>query len=97
MGNIETDILVASKPRKNPELALKQRGNTFLLFGKNGEHPLFEINQAGKMVWEGCDGKNTPHDISRVVHGMYTVSPHQAYVDCLYFLAHLKLKGAIKL
>ena len=97
LGHIEVDVLRKSKPRKLAEMATRRSGEAVTFFKKESARPLFEVNRTGKTIWEGCDGKNTPLDIAKIVSRTYQVDGHQAYVDCLFFLSVLNAKGAIQL
>ena len=96
LGNIELESMIRSTPRKNPAITWKQNGETTLLV-REGSHPLLEINRTGKMIWDACNGKNTPEDISEIVQRTFQVDTHKAYVDCLFFLRRLITRGAVQL
>jgi len=60
LGNIETEALIHSFPRRHPEIIYQQNGDTTLLVRRGSPRPLFEINGTGKVIWSGCDGRTTP-------------------------------------
>ncbi len=99
LWNIETDILERSRPLKHPSITHKTQGSTIRLYKEQkGElRPMCVMNQAGKIVLDWCNGKNTPRDIARLLQQHYQVTADEAYFDCLTFLAHLKKKGAIEI
>jgi len=97
--NLEAEILEKSRPTRHPSITCDTCGDTASLYmeTKGEARPMCSMNQVGKTIWEACDGKNSPRDISILVHNRYQVSSHEAYVDCLAFLARLKAMGAIQL
>lgn len=99
VGSLEMELLQESKPARHPSISWNTYGDRTRLHreSKGRARPMCSMNQAGKTIWEACNGKNTPRDISKLVHRRYRVSSHQAYVDCLAFLARLKTLGAIQL
>jgi len=99
MANIETDLLERSKPSKHPAVAWEHYGDGVRLYKKNQVKniPFCALNRVGKTIWEYCNGRNTPREISGLIHQKYLVSPQQAYAECLAFIAVLKTKGAVQL
>jgi hypothetical protein len=99
LGSLEIELLEKSRPSKQPSITWTTYGNRTRLYRVNSEKnsPICTMNQTGKAIWEACNGKNKPKDISKILHKKYLVSFHQAYVDCLAFLARLKRAGAIQL
>jgi hypothetical protein len=99
MANIETDLLKRSKPSKHPAVAWEHYGDGIRLYKKNQVKniPFCAMNRVGKTIWEYCNGKNTPWDISALIHHKYLVPHQQAYAECLAFIAALKTKGAVQL
>lgn len=99
LSGFEMELLEQSKPCKQPSITWTTHGNRTRLYRKNSEknRSMCTMNQVGKTIWEACNGKNSPRDISIMLHKKYLVSSHQAYVDCLAFLARLKTVGAIQL
>ena len=99
LGSLDMELLEKSMPSKKPSITWTTYGNRTRLYGKNNEkdRPICTMNQTGKTIWEACNGKNKPRDISKMLHEKYLVSLNQAYVDCLAFLARLKTLGAIQL
>jgi len=97
LDRIELDTLMNSTPRKSPSYVLRQRHNKIILLPKRRNHPSIQVNSTGKMIWDRCNGRNSPSEIAKAVCRIYDVDPHQADVDCLCFLATLSLKGAVQL
>jgi len=99
MANIETDLLERSKPSKHPAVAWEHYGDGVRLYKKNRVKniPLCAMNRVGKTIWEYCNGKNTPREISALIHHKYLVSRQHAYAECLAFIDALKTKGAVQL
>ena len=99
LANIETDLLERSRPSKHPLVTWEHYGDGIRLYGKQqGEtRPFCALNRVGKTIWEYCNGRNTPREISGLIHQKYLVSQQQAYVECLSFIAVLNTKGAIQL
>jgi hypothetical protein len=99
MANIETDLLERSKPSKHPAVAWEHYGDGIRLYKKNQvkNTPFCALNQVGKTIWEDCNGRNTPWEISKLIHQKYLVSRRQAYAECLAFIAVLNTKGAVQL
>jgi len=99
LGNLEIEILEESRPRRHPSISWNTHGDTTRLYrgGKGKTRPVYAMNQVGKTIWDGCNGENTPRDISKLVRQQYRVSSDQAYVDCLTFLGRLKSVEAIQL
>jgi len=98
LGNLEAEMLEASRSTRASSIVLKNHGDTTTLYekGDGKTRPLCSLNPTGRTIWERCNGKNTPRVISKLVHQEYSVSPHQAYLDCLTFLARLRTMGAIQ-
>jgi hypothetical protein len=99
LANIETDLLERSRPSMHPAVTWKHYGDGIRLYGKQqGEtRPFCALNRVGKTIWKYCNGKNTPREISELIHQKYLVSQQQAYAECLSFIAVLHTKGAIQL
>lgn len=97
LGSLEIEILEKSRPIRSPAITANSYGDKTTLSKKvkGKTHQICIMNQTGKTIWETCNGKNTPQDISELVFQKYLVSSHQAYVDCLAFLAWLKTMGAV--
>ena len=85
---IETDTLMQATPEKNSGMLLRRQ--------KENSQPVLQLNETGELIWELLDGNKTPLQISRYVCRYYQVEPHQAYVDCLCFIALLMRKGLIR-
>ena len=99
VGILEMELLEESKPTRHPSISWNIYGDRTRLYreSKGKTRPMCTMNQVGKTMWEACNGKNTPREISKLVHQQYWVSSHQAYVDCLAFLTQLKTVGVIQL
>ena len=96
---IEVDTLIRSTPIQKYDTFLERKNqqNQYVLFHEKTSRPVLEMNHTGQAVWNLCDGSRSPHEISRIIHQIYSVDPHEAYVDCLCFLAELSRKGLIQL
>lgn len=99
LGKIEAERWERSRPSRHPSFTWKSDKDTTCLFLKGAPdlRPLFTMNRVGRTIWEGCDGTNTPGEISKLIREKYLVSSRKADTDCLSFLAALKTKGAIRL
>jgi len=95
LNEIETDTLIRSTPKKTKGFYCRTEDGSSVLINENTPKPVCRLNKTGRFIWKLCDGSNNPYDLSRMVSRFYNVEPHQAYVDCLYFLATLRAKGAI--
>ena len=99
LGSLEMELLEKSRPSKQPSITWATYGNRTRLYNVNSEknYPICTMNKTGETIWSAINGRNTPRDISKLVHQEYRVSSHQAYVDCVTFLGHLNKMGAIRL
>jgi hypothetical protein len=97
IGNLEIDLLEKSKPTKDPSITWDTHGDETRLSreSRGKSRPICTMNHTGKVIWDSCNGENSPRDISQLIHQTYMVPAHQIYVDCLAFLALLKSVGAI--
>ena len=97
MRQMELQALQSSKPDRNPSMICRTLGEKTILYREKGgkREPLCGVNLMGKTIWEACDGKNSPKEISRMIHERHLVSKHRAWVDTLSFLWRLKEIGAI--
>jgi hypothetical protein len=97
LGQMELEILIASKPEKDPSVMCHNFGDTNTLCRLKGREtePVCRMNTVGKMIWEACDGKKRPKEISKMIHDRYLVSKRRAWTDALFFLSRLKKTGAI--
>ena len=95
LNEIETDTLIRSTPKKTEGFYCRTEDGSSFLINDSIPKPVFRLNNTGRFIWKLCDGTNNPYDLSRTVSRFYNVDPHQAYVDCLCFLATLRAKGAI--
>jgi len=94
---MELEILTSSTPQRDPSVICRTFGDTSTLYReKRGKtEPVCNMNQMGKKIWEACDGRNSPEEISRMIHKEYMVSKGQAWTDTLFFLTRLKKIGVI--
>ena len=97
IDDIEADSVIRSTPLKRHDTFLDKKSHQYVLCHKKTSRPVLELNHTGQMVWNLCDGSKSPREISRILHRSYSVDPHEAYVDCLCFLAELSRKGLIRL
>lgn len=97
LDNLSVESLIHSTPRRHPDIWLRPAGEDALLYRSGFAQPIAEINDTGRLIWNRCNGKNTPRDIAAVIARAYPVDAHQAFVDCLLFLAVLKAKTVILL
>jgi len=99
LSGLEMELMEKSKPSKQPSITWTTYGNRTRLYSVSSEksRPICTMNKTGKTIWEAINGRNTPRDISKLVYQKYRVTSHQAYVDCVAFLAHLRKMGAIRL
>lgn len=97
--NLERDLIEKSRPMRNPSFLCRTAGDKTGLFRKTagGEQPICRMNRMGRFIWDACNGKNTPREISRLIEKKYAVSDSEAYEDCLLFLTGLKTAGAIRI
>jgi hypothetical protein len=94
---MELERLIASKPERAPSVMCHNLGDTDTLCRLKGgkTEPVCRMNTVGKMIWEACDGKKRPEEISKMIHDRYLVSKRRAWTDTLFFLSRLKKIGAI--
>jgi coenzyme PQQ synthesis protein D (PqqD) len=97
LGQMELERLISSKPERDPSVLCQNSVDTNTLCRlKDGEtEPVCSMNTVGKMIWEACDGKKRPKEISKMIHDRYPVSKGRAWTDTLFFLSRLKKIGAI--
>ena len=97
--NLERELIEKSKPVRDTSLLYRTAGDKPSLYRKTkmGPQPVCQMNQMGRFIWEACNGKNTPREISRLIEQKYAVSHAKAYEDALPFLVELKNAGAIKI
>jgi len=94
---IEAEKLIESYPKRHPGIYWQQVGDSTILHKKGKEDPFCRLNRAGTIIWNSCNGTYSPWDLAHIVHRTFQIETHQAYVDCLCFLALLNAKGAIQL
>ena len=94
---MELERLISSNPERDPYVMCHNFGDTNTLCRIKGgkEEPVGRLNSVGKMIWETCDGKKRPKEISKMIHDRYLVSKRRAWTDTLFFLSRLKKIGAI--
>ncbi len=95
LTEIETDALIRSTPKRTVGFLCRDEGGSSVLMDGHRIEPVCRINKTGRLIWRLCDGTRNPHQISQILSRVYDVDPHQAYVDCLCFLATLRKRGAI--
>jgi len=97
LSQMELETLLSSRPQKDPSVICHTSGVKTTLFRKIGEkrEPLCAMNPIGYEIWEACDGRKSPKEISRMICKKYLVTKGQAWTDSLFFLARLKKMGAI--
>ena len=96
LNTVESDALMQSTPEKKSAWLKRRQKDRYLLVSKENSQPMLQLNETGELVWELLDGNKTPLQISQYVCRYYQVDPHQAYVDCLCFIALLMRKGLIQ-
>ena len=94
---IEAEKLIESHPKRHPGIRWQQVGDSTILHKKGKEDPFCRLNRTGTIIWNACNGTYSPWDLAHIVHCTFQIDAHQAYVDCLCFLALLNAKGAIQL
>ncbi|MGB7160142.1 MAG: PqqD family protein [Tepidisphaeraceae bacterium] len=55
----------------------------------------FELDDLGKLVWDGCDGKTEVRQIIRTLASRYDLNEREAEVSTLAFLKTLMGKGLV--
>jgi len=95
---MDLQALQRSRPKKNPSMFCRANSGKTLLYRENRgkQEQLCALNQTGKTVWDACNGKNMPGDISEQLHERFFVSRRQAWADTMLFLGRLKEIGAIQ-
>ncbi len=95
--NLEKDLIEKSRPARDPSVLCRtERDKAELYRRSSGEGaPICRMNQVGKFVWDACNGKNTPREISSLIEKKYAVSHAEAYEDCILFLSDLRDVGAV--
>lgn len=95
--NLERDLVEKSRPARDPSVLCRIERDKAELYRKSPREaqPICKMNQVGKFVWDACNGKNTPREISRLIEKKYAVSHAEAYEDCILFLSGLKDVGVV--
>lgn len=94
---MELEMLISSRPERDPSVICQTFGGVSTLFRKKRgkTEPVCGMNPMGKKIWEACDGKKSPEEISRMIYEEYIVSKDKAWTDTIFFLARLKKNGVI--
>ena len=99
MRQLQIEILISSRPKKNPEIVCHTWGDESTLYrereGKRDQ--ICRMNQTGNVIWELCDGSRYPKEISELIAERYKVAEYQARIETLAFIAQLKQIGVITL
>ena len=98
LRRMDFELLASSRPEKASGVFSTTLGDKSTLYRqKRGKREtLCGMNTVGKTIWEACDGKNGPNEISKMVHDRYLVSMRRARMDTLRFIWQLKKIGAIQ-
>jgi len=98
LRRMDFELLTSSRPEKVSGVFSTTRGDESILYRrKRGKtETLYGMNRVGQAIWEACDGKNRPQEISKMLHDRYRVSRRRARLDTLRFLWQLKMIGAIQ-
>lgn len=92
----EALIMDRSMPMKSPRIVCVTKGDAATFCRRGDEKPIFATNLSGKWIWDACDGKTPPREISSKINQTCDVSRHRAHQDCVAFLCQLKKKGLIR-
>lgn len=95
LNQVRVESLISSPPQKNKSLFMLPSGDKFTLFEKGSNNPVCDMNMTGKLIWESCDGKRNPKEITGLVHDNFKVTKNQAWNDTITFLSNLRHVGAI--
>ena len=97
LGQLEMEILRASRPKRNPSMMCRasEEGATLYLKRNGEEIPIYMMNPTGHMIWKACDGSRSPEEISQLILERYRISEQKGQSDTLFFLALLKKAEAI--
>jgi len=98
VGRLEMEALGTSKPLRALSFSSEMTEGKTILY-RRAEHrktPLCTMNPTGQMVWNLCDGRHSPGDISRSVVQQCRVGKARAERDVFLFLAELRKIGAIR-
>jgi len=96
LWRMETEALVTARPIRNPAIrASSDDGRTTLSLPVAGSIREMALNDAGRVIWDFCDGKHTVEQIAGHVQLHFDVQTKPAYMDTLVFLFHLKMFNAI--
>jgi hypothetical protein len=92
-------LLEKSRPERDLSVSWeKQKGRT-VLFRKIGgrKQKVCILNTLGTLIWERCDSRHSPLDISLKITEDYQVTHREAYRDVLEFLGCMKRLGTIRI
>jgi len=97
LSQLELQTIISTRPKRDPSVICRTSGERVTLYREKRGKKIFlkNMNRAGKIIWDACDGQNSPKEISRLIHERYIVSRHRAWIDTFSFLANLKRIGAI--
>ena len=97
LSQLELQTIRSTRPSRDPSVICRTSGERVALYREKGGGEIFlkSMNRAGKMIWDVCDGRNSPEEISQLIHERYLVSRYRAWIDTFSFLANLKRIGAI--
>ncbi len=97
LSQLELQTIRSTRPKRDPSVICQTSGERVALYREKRGEKIFlkSMNRAGKMIWDACDGRNSPKEISQLIHEQYIVSRHRAWIDTFSFLANLKRIGAI--
>jgi hypothetical protein len=96
LWQIEAEALLDALPVQNPAVSvLTDDGRTILILPAAGGTCQRALNDAGRLIWNACDGKHSVEQIARQISRHFDIRREQAYTDCLAFLFHLKMFNAI--
>ena len=97
LPQLELQAIRSTKPRRDPSVICRASGERVALYREKRGGKLFlsSMNPTGKMIWDVCDGRNSPKEISELIHKRYLVSRYRAWIDTFSFLVNLKRIGAI--
>ena len=97
LSQLELETIRSTRPKRDPSVICRTSGERFALYREKRGKRFFlsHMNPAGKMIWDACDGRYSPKEISQLIHKRYLVSQYRAWIDTFSFLSNLKRLGAI--
>ena len=94
---LQSESLQRILPKRNTSLVLREVGvDRYALYKKRELSPHYALNSVGKTIWDACDGNNSIHEISEIVHQRYRVSFERSVEDCSSFLREMLAIGVIQ-